>query len=261
MPEGAQSDLPKMEVVGDRHKTLSEAAFDVLSRAIVAGVLKDDEHLSEATLASRMNISRAPVREALAELAKRGLVIQVPRKGTFVRHWSKTDLWEIATLRSVLEGLAARMASTRFEVADKQFLRELVNAMRLARDEGKVSQVVDLDLAFHARIWQCSGHKRLQATLEDMELQIRFFMTVTRDSDLIDLTEQHRTLLDELFCEDPDRAQRAIVEHIVNSASLELQSMPEEGLRAVNVSNYGNSKFFSATALEGIPGTGRLQEL
>jgi DNA-binding GntR family transcriptional regulator len=219
------TDMPSMEI---RHKTLPEEVFEVLSDAILTGALKEGERLNETELALRMGISRAPVREALAELAKQGLAVQVPRKGTFVAQWKKEDLWEVATLRSVLEGLAAKLASSSVEPADAHFFQDVIERMEVADQEGDARQLIDLDLTFHSRIWECARHKRLQSVLEDLKLQTRFFMIVTRPSDVIRYPEQHRTLLEAIYSQDPKRAQQTAIEHVMSVASLALQGLSDD---------------------------------
>ena len=213
------SDTPPM---GSWHRTLTEEVFQVLSDAILAGTMKEGERLNETELAQKMGISRAPVREALAKLAQHGLAVQLPRKGTFVAKWRKKDLWEVATLRSVLEGLAARLASSNIEPADVHFFEGVIERMDTADQEGDIRQLIDLDITFHSRVWQCARHKQLRRALEDLKLQIKLFMIVTRPSDVVGYPGQHQTLLEALCSHDPERAQRTAIEHVMDPASLAL---------------------------------------
>ena len=228
MMQGEQTGLANIPSLEIRHRTLPAEVFEVLSDAILTGALKEGERLNETELAHRMGISRAPVREGLAELAKHGLAVQVPRKGTFVAQWSKEDLWEVATLRSVLAGLAARLASSNIEPADVQFFQDVIQRMEVADQEGDMRQLIDLDLMFHSRIWECARHKRLQSALEDLKLQVRFFMIVTRPSDVVRYPEQHRTLLEAICSQDAERAQQTAIEHVMSTASLALQGLSDD---------------------------------
>jgi len=223
-----QTGLAELPSMGIRHRTLPEEVFQVLSNAILTGALKEGERLHETELARKMGISRAPVREGLAELAKHGLAVQSPRRGTFVAQWSKEDLWEVATLRSVLAGLAAKLASSNIQPADIQFFQEVIERMEVADREGDARQLIELDLMFHGRIWECAGHKRLQSVLEGLKLQIRFFMIVTRPSDLIRYPEQHQTLLEAICSQDAERAQQTAIEHVMSSAALALQGFSDD---------------------------------
>jgi DNA-binding GntR family transcriptional regulator len=82
----------------------------VLTEAILEGVLKGGDQLIEAELQNQFGISRSPLREAFRDLEKKGLVVIVPRKGTFVKQISRKDIEDNFPVRAVLEGLAAREA-------------------------------------------------------------------------------------------------------------------------------------------------------
>jgi DNA-binding GntR family transcriptional regulator len=86
------------EMTPMQQKTLAELAFDQIARRIVSGAIPPSTRLVEADLARELEISRAPVREALAELVRQGLAYDVVRRGVFVKPWTKRDLWEVATL-------------------------------------------------------------------------------------------------------------------------------------------------------------------
>ena len=225
---GDQTGLFDLQPIALRHKALPEEVFDVLSEAILAGTAQQGEQLNETELARRMGISRAPVREALAELVNQGLAVRVPRKGTFVARWEKRDLWEVATLRSVMEGLAAKHACSNIEPADIQFLKGVIRRMEAADREGDMRQLLDLDQEFHGRRWECARHKRLQRCLQDHKLQIRVFRIVTRDTDVIGYPRQHQILLDAVRSQDPDLAQQRAIEHVMDTASLALQDLSDD---------------------------------
>jgi DNA-binding GntR family transcriptional regulator len=221
------ADLP---LVGASHQTLTEQVFEVLSDAILAGAVKQGERLNETELADRMGISRAPVREAFSELVKYGLATQIPRKGTFVATWTKEDLWEVALLRSVLEGLAARLASRSITLADTRFLEDSIAHMEAADRATDVPKLIDLDLAFHSHIWKCAKHRRLRETLEGFELQVRFFMIVTQPTDVSSYPELHTALLEAICSKDPERAERAAIQHVLETAQLALEGVSDTGL-------------------------------
>ena len=83
-------------------------------RQIFGGVLKPNDGVTESEIASQMGISRAPVREALRELQKDGLIVSYPRKGTYVADITEEDLKEIYTLRALLESHGATQAKAYF---------------------------------------------------------------------------------------------------------------------------------------------------
>src|SRR5690606_10767984 len=86
-------------------------AYEQLKNLILDGELRPGEPMREQQLAERTGTSRTPVREALHELAREGLVRLVPGRGAFVAEISIPDLLELFQLRDVLEPYAARLAA------------------------------------------------------------------------------------------------------------------------------------------------------
>lgn len=93
-----------------RPHVLGEQVSHILMEAILEGVLRGGDQLVEAELQKQFGISRSPLREAFRELEKKGLVIIIPRKGTYVKRVSRRDIEDNFPVRAVLEGLAARKA-------------------------------------------------------------------------------------------------------------------------------------------------------
>ena len=96
---------------------LSEVVAGQIRDAIRRGVLRPGDRLIEADLAHRLDVSKTPVREAVRDLERQGLVQMHLRRGSFVRRMTVQDLREIRTLRATLEGLALRLG---MEVVDPE---------------------------------------------------------------------------------------------------------------------------------------------
>ena len=105
---------------------------DMLTEAILSGELPDGHRLKETDLQDRFQVSRSPIREALRELEKKGLVTIVPRRGAFVKTVTLRDIRQNFAARSVLEGLAAREAHGRMTNEDLGDLKRLYGHMKQA---------------------------------------------------------------------------------------------------------------------------------
>lgn len=92
--------------------TLRDRVVLALRQSIVSGRIPPGTRLSEPSLARELRVSRGPVREAIRELATEGLVRIESRIGTFVTHPEAREIEETFAIKSVLEGLAARLACT-----------------------------------------------------------------------------------------------------------------------------------------------------
>ncbi len=210
-------------------RTLANEAFDYLSKEILSGKIKEGERLIESDLAEKLDISRAPIREALTELERQGLAYSVVRKGVFVKSWTKQDLWEVAILRAILEALAARLAVRYLTEEDLSILEKIIQEMEDADASNDVERLIDLDFDFHGRVVERCQHRRLQSMISDMRLQTRIFRIVTKQTDYVSYPEMHRTLLASLQKGDPEIAHQTVYSHIMDSAEFTLKAMPHDG--------------------------------
>src|ERR1700760_5191510 len=96
---GAPLGSPENETVADR-------IADRLKRSIVTGEIKPGQKLVEKDIAAAFNVSRTPLREALARLVNDGLAIGIPYRGIFVRQITLRQVRGIYELRIAIEGLA-----------------------------------------------------------------------------------------------------------------------------------------------------------
>jgi DNA-binding GntR family transcriptional regulator len=99
-------ELPSRNALGD-------AVAGVLRSAILDGSLKPGQPLHENALARQLSVSRSPIREALIQLERESLVVSRPNRPAVVRRPSPDEISQVYTLRSALEGIAARWAAER----------------------------------------------------------------------------------------------------------------------------------------------------
>ena len=109
----------------DENRERSEVLANILCEEIIKGQLKPGEKLSETALASRFNLSRGPVREALRRLSERDFVVFSPNAGARVMSNSITDLLDLLEVRESLEVTAARLAAERMTTEEKVRLHDL----------------------------------------------------------------------------------------------------------------------------------------
>ena len=164
-----------------QREILRDKIFEVLRTWILDGTLAPGERIVESTIAKQLQVSRAPLREALWLLANIGLVQLKAHQGAFVARLSPQDIREILQVRELLETHAAKRvrasltpdATTRLEGA----LSALEDAVR-ARD---VARCTNADMEFHRTIWELSGNRHLTEILND--ISTRFFAyELIRDS-------------------------------------------------------------------------------
>ena len=93
------------------HKPLRERVYDQLKRRLLTGKIRPGTRMMEVDLASDLGVSRTPVREAIRELGKEGLVTIEPRRGAFASEISVKDMIDTLTVREELDALARHFTS------------------------------------------------------------------------------------------------------------------------------------------------------
>lgn len=137
---------------------VAEQVVESFRRLIVAGSIDANATIAEAAWAARLQVSRVPVREALVQLERDGLIRFDRRGRAAVRTLVRRDLREILSLRLALEGLGAAEAAA----ADLSQWRTAIEA-NLAEGVAAKSlpEMARIDVEFHELIVRASGHQRL----------------------------------------------------------------------------------------------------
>jgi DNA-binding GntR family transcriptional regulator len=163
----------------------------LLRDELLSGSLPPGSPLRDTELAQRANVTRGTAREALAELAREGLVVQTLHRGVRVASPTEADVADVYAARRVLEGIGlAALLRTR-ELAP---LEAAVDALAAARS---VPESVQADADFHLAIVAAGGVARLTGAAERALREIRLVLcaadraTADRDAQV----GRHRTLL------------------------------------------------------------------
>ena len=139
----------------------AEQAAQSLRDEILSGAIASGTRLGEADLASRLSVSRTPIREALSRLAAEGLVELQPNRGARVATWSTEQLREIFELRLRLEPYAVRQAVPHLTGDQLAELDDLASEMtKVDRD-----QLVELNRRFHGMFIDAAGSPPLAGAL------------------------------------------------------------------------------------------------
>jgi DNA-binding GntR family transcriptional regulator len=146
----------------ERPESLTESAVKRLRAAIVSGDFALGQPLSERHLAALLEVSKTPVREALAQLRLEGLVRILPQRGAFVFTLSQREVVEICELRQALEASALRQAMERNPKRFSDALGTVVEKMRKARKRGDVKAYLTEDTNFHLCFFSHCGNALME---------------------------------------------------------------------------------------------------
>jgi DNA-binding GntR family transcriptional regulator len=197
--------------------TLSDEVADQLRSRILSGDFKLGERLVEAQIARELQISRAPVREALAKLHAEGLVQEFPRHGTFVTDLSEDEVREIYDLRAAIELRAVRLLFATDRTALESALHSCIEAMDRAARANKGQPLVELDLRFHETVCKLTGNRRLHSVFTTYAGLVRILLAIEGRAfypDAKQVVAEHRALADLLLGGNLIAAERAFDAHL-----------------------------------------------
>lgn len=211
--------LPSIEATDQlvQDRSLHNDVYGLIVDAIHRGELRPGDRITEGEIAGRMGISRSPVREAFARLIHDSLVVQSPRRGTFIAELDCGDIEDIQEVRSLLEGHAARLAADRIAPDDVAALHELVRTMADSATGEAWVRVVQLNARFHEQVVRLTGNKvllRAWSMLDPLAWLIPTTVPVGHRHNSHDLLVRHTELIDALASGDPQRAEEAFRAHI-----------------------------------------------
>lgn len=127
--------------------SIRERAYHYLKSLILEGYFKPGDRLIERELASKLNISRTPIREALFRLESQGFVKTVPRKGVVVTNISFEEVVEVFTILSSLEVLAAKLAAQRIDGETQKELDEQIEKLeQLLQNSNEILDNAHIDM-------------------------------------------------------------------------------------------------------------------
>lgn len=195
-----------------QHFSKEELAYRELRAAILANVLKPGERLIPQQLASRFNVSTMPVRQALMRLEADRLVLRMPNRGLMVTPLSIKEVESIYTLRAVLEGLAARLATPHLSTEDLDALAAMVDEMGRLVSEGRVDALVERNAQFHFAIYRAAGNDHLCDILQNLwDLSTRYRNLYYREAGVPESTlREHRGIMAALRQRDAARVEELV---------------------------------------------------
>jgi DNA-binding GntR family transcriptional regulator len=198
-----------------RANSLTAIVQREVERLIVSGEIPAGERLNEQHLATRLGVSRGPVREALRALERAGLVHAVVNLGMFVRQVSQEEAAEMYEMRGLVFGFScARLAETA-TAEQKAGLRRLIGKMDEAIAAGDAAGYYRLNLQFHDDIMEYAGHSRANQIYQSLVKEGHLFrrQSLQPVTSMQESNAEHARMVAAIEAGDAEDARRAAEEH------------------------------------------------
>lgn len=192
-------------------------AYEAIRKGIGSGEFAPGTWLRESGVASGLDLSRTPVREALRMLASEGVVELVHNRGARVVSWTADDIDEVYRLRALLEGHGAALAADRASAEDLAELARLEDRFEAAARGGRADVTAACNNDLHAAVLRCSGSPRLATLLDVIASAPLVTQAIQRyaEADVQRSIIQHRDIVTAIAHRDSELAESAMRSHIL----------------------------------------------
>lgn len=208
--------------------TIKDQVYAILKAEICRGIFEDGQRLHENELATRLNVSRSPVREALRQLASDGLVLELPNKGVFVKELTPKDIDDIFEVRLLLECYGIRRSAGHMTENLAESLRQCRDDLTRFHAAGDMTQYMNADGRLHHMLIQISGNDLAQSVygkISSLALKFRVISLLGKER-FDESVEEHCGIITYVLDGDPDgavamnerhlqKAKQKIIEHLI----------------------------------------------
>lgn len=211
----------------DRIKTMRDTSLAKLVREdllehILKGIIKPGDRISEPDVASRLQVSRVPVREALRELESSGLVVSRKHAGVFVRAIEAGEVQDLYEIRSLLDSFAGAKAallapSIRAELT--QSLNASIAVMLDAHEQTHLANYYSENLHFHWLIVQAAHNEQLSRTYQEVvqKLHLARLQSLSHVSGMQTSIAEHQKITLAISQGDADLAKTLLATHVTSA--------------------------------------------
>ena len=195
---------------------LQEFAYKKCQELIGSGELSPGNLYSESAMSKQLGISRTPLRTALQQLEREGLIIRLPQRGFYVYEFEEKDIEELFAIRKAIEGYAVEHIARKKREIDLGRAKKHLAAQEDARQSDDYSIFIREDRKFHENLVKALDNKRLVAIYSDMRQSIelidlkRFKMNSQRNQSIA----EHKTIIKAIEKGDPLAAREAVYNHL-----------------------------------------------
>jgi DNA-binding GntR family transcriptional regulator len=211
----------------DHDSSRADFVYTRLRQGIHSGEFRPGQRLRETELATRLKVSRTPIREALRRLSSDGLVELAPSRGVMIVELDRQRVREIYALRETLEGSAARLAAQYASPAELQSLGDILE--RLHQPGVSPALAADINRLFHRTIHDAAHNRYLTRALDQLSDFLALLPGTTFEvpGRLEQSRAEHYALLEALTERAPDKAEQVARQHIQVAARARIHAMFE----------------------------------
>jgi len=200
-------------VSAQQKESLKNKIIEHIYDALLNDEYKQRDQIKEAKLASKLDVSRAPIREALLELVSLGVLEQIERRGVFVKFITNKDIFDTYESKGVIEGFLATSFAAHATSEDMEILDDLVQKMSLKSNTAK--DVAKIGGKFHEHYLKYANNDVLVESLKKLNKrsQLLFSKNWPKLYSFEEIKERHQKISDVIQTRNKDDIEKVIKEH------------------------------------------------
>ena len=203
-----------------QHKPLWWRVLDFLKNAIVAGDIQPGEKLNEVHIATKLGVSRSPVREAIRVLESEKFVQTIDRRGTFVKPLSLKEIDEIHTVLKFLQVAAIELGVKNMHRDRKKEMTAMIDQMEARRHLTDIEELKRMSKQFHSFIVQSSDNDLLIGINQSLLVQqerVRLWGASTEPDGISAIIDEHLAISRAFLNGDAPETIRLMEEHVAKA--------------------------------------------
>jgi|AntAceMinimDraft_1070359.scaffolds.fasta_scaffold30714_1 DNA-binding GntR family transcriptional regulator len=199
----------------DRGLPIAPQVYAIVRQCIVDNRMPPGAPIGESALAGRLKISRTPLRAALQQLAKEGMIVTRPQVGSVVAQLDAARLEEAVVVRAALEAAVVRRLAKRG--LDQALLKRSFTEQEITADADDYAAFFNLDEKFHAKLAELAGLPNVWAAIQSVKGHVdrqRYKMMSGIPFRSKRAFSDHKEIVRLILAGDADGAERAMREHV-----------------------------------------------
>ncbi len=203
----------------EKPKSLDEQAYAVIKQAIISGAFEPKSFLSESQLARDLGISKTPIRKALAQLAEKNFLLNIPFEGYYVADISNQDIFDVYEIRAVLESHLVRASGAKLTETDLEEMESCIQESENAYKAGKFDEYYALNRKFHRYFADKHGNQRISSYLANLDEHVQRILAYIQNQGFRRLSKpdpDHLNIIQAIREGNVDQAADLMYEHLIS---------------------------------------------
>ncbi len=196
-------------------ETGRDYALRTLKDNIIRLELEPGSMVSENELSAQIGLSRTPVREALMELSKVGVVEIYPQRGSAIAMVDYAMVEQARFMRNVLEQAVVELCCRMADERDILGLEESLRLYDLYEKQGDRDTLLEIDNDFHRKLFRAAGKEQVHDLIRGFSIHFdrvrRMSLSAVKESKVL---QDHTAIVAAVKARDPAAAKAAMEKHL-----------------------------------------------